>query len=79
MEKQKDSNQSRNQGEGNRTAARDYNEAQRRFIKSGKVDQKAREAERDLDDRSIRRELEHAEAIGKRHAAKEYLEVKRRY
>ena len=27
---------SQNQGEGNRTAARQYNEAQRRFVESGK-------------------------------------------
>jgi len=79
MEKRKEFNQQRNEGEGNRTAAREYNEAQKRFIQSGKVDQKAREAERDFDDRQIRRELEHAEAIGKRHAAKEDPEIKRRY
>src|SRR5438270_4928619 len=36
----------RNEGEGNRTAARQYNEAQRRFAQSGKVDEKAHEAER---------------------------------
>jgi hypothetical protein len=79
MDKRKKISQERNEGEGNRTAAREYNEAQRRFIKSGKVDEKAREAERDLDDQKIRRELEHAEAIGKRHAATEDPEVKRRY
>jgi hypothetical protein len=70
--------QQRNEGEGNRTAARQYNQAQQRFIKSGKVDEKAREAERSLDDKAIRRELEHAEAIGKSHAAGEDPEVKRR-
>ena len=32
----------RNEGEGNKTAAREYNEAQRRFVESGKVDEKAR-------------------------------------
>jgi hypothetical protein len=78
VEKRKDFTQQRNEGEGNRTAAREYNEAQRRFIKSGNVDQKAREAERDMRDRDIRRELEHAEAIGKRHVAEEDPEVKRR-
>ena len=40
---------SRNEGEGNKTAAREYNEAQRRFVESGKVDEKAREAEKALD------------------------------
>lgn len=79
MQKGKDFTTSRNEGEGNRTAAREYNEAQRQFVRSGKVDQKAREAEKDLKDEDIRRELEHAETVGKRHAAKEDPEVKRRY
>ena len=79
MQKGKQFTMSRNEGEGNRTAAREYNEAQRQFIRSGKVDQRAREAEQDLNDAEIRRELEHAEAVGKRHIAKEDPEVKRRY
>jgi hypothetical protein len=70
--------QQRNEGEGNRTAAREYNEAQRRFVSSGKVEQRAQEAKRDLDDASIRRELENAEAIGRRHVAEEDPQVKRR-
>jgi hypothetical protein len=70
--------QQRNEGEGNRTAAREYNQAQQRFVKSGKVEEKAREAERDLGDAAIRRELEHAEAVGKRHIAEEDPAVKRR-
>jgi hypothetical protein len=77
MENRKDLTQQRNEGEGNRTAARKYSEAQQRFIKSGQVDQKAHEAERDRRDQSIRRELEHAEAVGKSHAADEDPEVKR--
>ena len=32
---------SRNEGEGNKTAAREYNKAQRRFVQSGKVEEKA--------------------------------------
>jgi hypothetical protein len=71
MDKHKEFTQQRNEGEGNRTAAREYNQAQQRFVKSGQVDQKAHEAERDLDDEKIRRELEHAEAVGRSHAAKE--------
>jgi hypothetical protein len=67
---------SRNEGEGNKTAAREYNEAQRRFVESGKVDEKAREAERALD--RDKRELEHAEAKGKRHKAGEDPEVTRK-
>jgi len=34
----------RNEGEGNKTAARHYNEAATDFAKSGKVDAKAKEA-----------------------------------
>jgi hypothetical protein len=79
MEKRKNLTQQRNEGEGNRTATRKYNEAQQRFIKSGQVGQKAHEAERDLGDEAIRRELEHAEAVGKSHAAGEDPEVKRSY
>jgi hypothetical protein len=79
MEKRKDVTKQRNEGEGNRTAAREYNEAQQRFVKSGQVGKKAREAERDLDKDSIRRELEHAEAVGKRHSADEDPEIRRSY
>ncbi|MBV9824543.1 MAG: hypothetical protein JO001_02510 [Alphaproteobacteria bacterium] len=56
----------RNEGEGNKTAARQYNEAQHEFADSGKVDEKAREAEQALD--KEQRELQRAEAVGKRHA-----------
>ena len=59
----------RNEGEGNKTAARQYNDAQHRFAESGQVKAKAREAEQALD--SEQRELERAEAVGKRHAAKD--------
>ena len=68
---------SRNEGEGNRTAAREYNEAQRRFVQSGKVEEKAREAEQALD--RDKRELQQAEAAGKRHKANEDPEVTRKY
>ena len=70
--------QQRNEGEGNRTTAREYNQAQQRFVKSGQVDKKAHEAEHDLDDQKIRRELEHAEAVGRSHSAGEDPQVKRR-
>jgi hypothetical protein len=79
MPKDKEFASQRNQGEGNRTGAREYNEGQQRFVRSGQVDQKAREAERDLRDREIRRELEHAEAVGRRHAADEDPEIRRSY
>lgn len=68
----------RNEGEGNRTAAREYNQAQQRFVDSGQVDKKAREAEEAMRGPE-RRELEQAELIGKRHAAKEDPEIKRKY
>ena len=79
MDKEKQFPGQRNEGEGNRTAAREYNQDQQRFVRSGKVDQKAREAARDISDRDIQRELEQAETIGRRHAAGEDPEVKRSY
>lgn len=66
----------RNEGEGNRTAARHFNAEQQRFARSGKVGKKAREAEKALEGPE-REELEHAEALGKRHIAEEDPEVKR--
>jgi hypothetical protein len=35
-----------NEGEGNKTAARNYNREQRDFVKSGQVEKKAKEAEK---------------------------------
>ena len=78
MDENRRNHQQRNEGEGNRTAAREYNEAQRRFVQSGKVEEKARDAERAMKGPE-RRELEQAELVGKRHAAKEDPEIKRRY
>ena len=63
-----DTSSPRNEGEGNRTAARAYNEAQHRFAESGNVEQKAREAARAMNSPE-RAELESAEAIGRQHAA----------
>ena len=57
-----------NEGEGNKTAAREYNEAQRRFAQSGKVEDKAREAATALAS-TERAELERAEAIGRQGGA----------
>jgi hypothetical protein len=78
MDENRKHQQDHNEGEGNRTAAREYNQAQRRFVDSGKVDKKAREAEEAMRG-SERRDLEHAELVGKRHAAKEDPEIKRKY
>ena len=66
----------RNEGEGNRTAARNFNEKQKDFVKSGKVDEKAREAEQAVEG-DERKELERAEAEGKRHVAEEDPELER--
>ena len=67
----------RNEGEGNKTAARQYNETQRRFVESGKVEEKAREAQKSLEGRE-KSELERAEAIGRRHMAAEDPEITRK-
>ena len=67
-----------NEGEGNRTAARQYNEAQRRFAESGKTDEKAHEAEHALEtpEKSV---MDRAEAVGKSHKRGEDPEVTRKY
>jgi len=56
------------QGEGNRDAAREYNESQREFAQSGQVDEAARDAEPRSEDE--RREMEKAEREGRSHARK---------
>jgi len=66
----------RNEGEGNRTAAAEYNAAHQRFVRSGKVDEKAREAEKAIEGKE-RDALKDAELVGRRHAAEEDPEVKR--
>jgi hypothetical protein len=73
--KRTDSNTSRNEGEGNKTAGRQYNEAQRRFVESGQVEDKAREAKKALDGPE-KTELQRAEAIGKGHSAGEDSKVR---
>jgi len=57
-----------NEGEGNKTAAREYNDAQHRFAQSGRVEEKAREAARAMASPE-RAELERAEAIGRQGGA----------
>lgn len=54
------------QGEGNYTAAEEYDEDVREFVKSGKVDKAAREAE--PADAREEQEMEDAEAEGLSHA-----------
>lgn len=53
-----------NEGEGNRTAARNYNQKTRAFVDAGKVDEAA-EAAKDALDGDEREELEEAEELGK--------------
>lgn len=52
-----------NQGEGDRESAKRYNEDQKEFVESGKVEQK-REDRANLSERE-KEELEKAEAAGK--------------
>jgi hypothetical protein len=56
-----------NEGEGNRTAARNYNQRTREFIDSGKVDEAARAAQAALGSEE-REELEEAEEAGRSRA-----------
>ena len=73
---EKQRKEQKNEGEGNRPAARQYNEAQRRFVKSGKVEEKAKEAERAIAGKEGDR-LREAELVVKRHTHEEDPEVKR--
>jgi hypothetical protein len=74
MAEKKDDTQ-RNEGEGNRTAARKYNHAQQDFARSGKVEKKANEARKAVEGAEAD-ELRDAELVGKRHVAEEDPEVK---
>lgn len=56
-----------NEGEGSRSGARAYDEGSEKFAKSGKVEDKAREARQAIDS-AEGKELERAEAEGRRHA-----------
>jgi hypothetical protein len=56
-----------NEGEGNRTAAKDYNRRTEEFVKSGKVEPSADKAEHAIEG-GERDELEKAEQAGKRPA-----------
>ena len=54
----------RNEGEGNRTAARVYNRATKEFARSGKVEEQANRARQAIEGPQ-RAELERAEEAGK--------------
>jgi hypothetical protein len=53
----------RNEGEGNKTAAREYNREQKKFAESGKVKPAAEQAKRAVEGNE-RQELERAERKG---------------
>jgi len=59
----------RNEGEGNKTAARRFNKKEREFVKSGKVEQAAEEA---------KRAVEGSEAEALKQAEREGLKKARR-
>jgi hypothetical protein len=63
------------QGEGNYEAAKEYDDAQRRFVESGKVDQAARDAEPRTD--AERRDMERAEQEGRSRAKEEDPQLQR--
>ena len=54
----------RNEGEGNRTAARVYNRATKEFARSGKVEEQAKRAEQAIEGPQ-KADLERAEQAGK--------------
>lgn len=58
MEKQ------RNEGEGNRTAAREYNRATKEFARTGQVEKQAERARQAIEE-SQKAELDRAEQAGK--------------
>ncbi len=60
--------QPKNEGEGSRTAAKQYNEATRKFVESGKVDKAAKDAEQAIEGDEAE-ELRRAEDEGRSHAA----------
>ncbi len=65
-----------NQGEGNKTAARDYDKKATEHAKSGKAERAAREAAKAVEGREGG-ELHKAEEIGKEHIAEEDPEFER--
>jgi hypothetical protein len=66
----------KNEGEGNRTAAREFNAEQKRFAESGKVEPAARDAARAVQGKEGEA-LREAERLGKSHARGEDPAVRR--
>jgi hypothetical protein len=69
---------SRNEGEGNKTADRHYRDGVTRTIQSGQVDKKAKEAERAYDG-AEGDELRRAEQAGKKHSHGEDPALKKKH
>jgi uncharacterized protein (TIGR02284 family) len=67
----------RNEGEGNKTAAKEYNEATTKFAQSGKVEKQAEAAARAREG-AERRDLDRAEQAGRSHAKDEDPQVRQR-
>lgn len=63
------------QGEGNYEAAKEYDEAQRKFVKSGKVDEAARNAK--PKSKAEAEEMQRAEEAGRSRAKEEDPAIKR--
>ena len=70
-------NAPKNEGEGNRTAAREYNKATREFVESGEVQDSAKRARKAMEG-DERAELERAELAGKRKLREEDPQVERK-
>lgn len=62
-------NSNKEHGEGNYKASRDYNDATKKFVDSGRVDEAARNAAPKSDAEA--KEMRDAEAEGKKHAKEE--------
>lgn len=67
--------QSQVQGEGNYTAAKEYDDAQRRFVESGRVEQAARDAEPKSQEEAD--QMKAAEREGRSHAKDEDPQLRR--
>lgn len=63
------SDQDKEHGEGNYKASREYNEATKKFVESGRVDEAARDAAPDSE--SEAQQMANAEAEGRRRAKEE--------
>jgi hypothetical protein len=63
------------QGEGNYDAAREFDQAEEKFVKSGKVEQAARDAEPKSE--KEKEEIERAETEAKQHAKGEDPQLKK--